>query len=232
MPRINTGRTIKAEANISERVKRELRQRGWSPAHLAEVMTAAGCKISTTAIYRMIDDDKPRRISFDEVVALAEVFGVAIDELMTPVDLLDKHKAAELLGRIKANEESIVLGAGEYVAAYAELLQLAVFDTDLHDYVMSQLDPDYYERRAEVDQDEDVRDALVAALDEDPPAPDHPFLTFTRELGGEKIRADITTMWNGLYRLKVAMIRQATEVANLTVQDDIVRGRRVDHGEH
>jgi len=86
MSRPNTGRTVDYEATIAERVKFEREQRGWSPAQLAQAMTAAGCSIQTQAIYRWEQEDKPRRITANELVTLSKVFEVPIDEMLTPVN--------------------------------------------------------------------------------------------------------------------------------------------------
>lgn len=232
MPRTNLGRTINAEANVAERVRRELRQRGWSPAYLAEAMTAAGCKIGTSSMYNLLDEAKPRRITLDEVVALAGVLGTTIEDLLTPVDIIDKRKAAELTDKLTKSMDTIVREAAAYVDTHAELLELAVFEADLHEFVMSQIDSEYYEHLDAIDgEDEDAYAQLEAELDEAPPDCPHPMLTFTRELTGEQVEVNITTMWRGLYKLKMAMIRQAYELASMTVEQDILAGRRVDDGE-
>lgn len=73
MARPNRARTIEAERNLARRIKLEREDRSWSPAQLAQRMTEAGCSISTSAIYKIEDDEKPRKITVDELVALAAV---------------------------------------------------------------------------------------------------------------------------------------------------------------
>lgn len=65
------------------RIATERAARGWSYKRLAEEMTAVGCPIDGTAIYK-IEKGEPRRSIFvDELVALSLVWAIPIDRLVS-----------------------------------------------------------------------------------------------------------------------------------------------------
>jgi hypothetical protein len=63
----------------------EREARGWSPAVLARWMTAAGAPMNQSAIYRIENGTPRRRITVDEAVAFAWVFGTTVGDLVMPV---------------------------------------------------------------------------------------------------------------------------------------------------
>ncbi|MDR1441404.1 MAG: helix-turn-helix domain-containing protein [Bifidobacteriaceae bacterium] len=88
MSRPNQPRSTTAEVNLARRIKFEREQRDWSPAQLAEQMTAIGCSIQTSAIYRIEARENRRRISVDELVTFARVFDTSVDDLLRPFDFV------------------------------------------------------------------------------------------------------------------------------------------------
>jgi hypothetical protein len=60
-------------------------------------MTDAGCNIQASAIYKIEKVDPARRITVDELIALARVFGRSIDDLLRPIGVLDQESAHQLL---------------------------------------------------------------------------------------------------------------------------------------
>lgn len=141
MARRNPARSIGGEANLSERITRELDSRGWSPATLAERLTAAGCPIQTSAVYKIINGDPPRRITVDELLALATVFDTSVDDLLTEVDLLDKKRAQEVERDLVGGCQDLFAAADRVIGASIELYTLAADDPDLHEYVLHHLTP-------------------------------------------------------------------------------------------
>src|SRR5215217_3528095 len=107
MARRNKPRAIGGEANLAERIRREREQRHWSPADLAMKMTDSGCSISTSAIYKIEGGDPPRRIAVDELIALAQVFGATVDDLLTPVEVLEQKQARNLLRELDEAEAQL-----------------------------------------------------------------------------------------------------------------------------
>ncbi|MGC1211268.1 MAG: helix-turn-helix transcriptional regulator [Micromonospora sp.] len=101
MPRPNPERQLRGEANLADRVAYERKERGWTTEGLAQRMTAAGCPINQSAIWK-IEDGKPRRrITYDEALAFAEVFGIPLDELSAPPELAADRTALRLLDEFR-----------------------------------------------------------------------------------------------------------------------------------
>jgi transcriptional regulator with XRE-family HTH domain len=84
MARPNKQRDIDVEEAFAQRVELERKKRDLSYEGLAKLMTAVGCAIQPSAIQK-IEKAKPRRrIVVNEAVAFAIVFGIPIEELLTP----------------------------------------------------------------------------------------------------------------------------------------------------
>ncbi len=92
MPPRNPARALFTEDGLAHRIAYERDQRGWTYEGLAKRMTDAGCAINQSAIYK-IEKGKPRRrITVDELVALAKVFDLDVNDLLIPLEtLLDKR---------------------------------------------------------------------------------------------------------------------------------------------
>ena len=82
MPRPNQERTIGAESALAFRIESERGARGWSLATLAEEMTAVGCPIDASAIYKIEKGSPRRRITVDELAALSRVWAIPMDRLV------------------------------------------------------------------------------------------------------------------------------------------------------
>ncbi len=103
MPRPNRPRSIASESALAERITYEREKHGWSYAGLAQRMTEVGCPIDQSAIYK-IEKGQParRRISVDELVALARVFELGLDDLLVPPDLAVEQETLALLEDYRA----------------------------------------------------------------------------------------------------------------------------------
>lgn len=138
MPRINMRRRVNAERDLAERIKYERERRGWSPAELARAMTQVGCSIATSAIYKIEDDEKPRKISVDELVAAAEVFEVEVAELMVPVEKVRQGKAREVAAQLDAANDKLISALGDLVDSYVQLFRIvAEDDLELFEYAQN-----------------------------------------------------------------------------------------------
>lgn len=122
MPRQNAPRRVNAERHLAARVAREREAAGWTPAQLAERLTAAGCPINLRAIYRI--EAGERSISFDEAVAFAKVFGTTLDDLTTSPEALDERLADEILDEIDEALQGIVGQGVRLVTAFGRLARL------------------------------------------------------------------------------------------------------------
>ena len=139
MPRPNSPRAIESETSLARRITLEREARELSPVVLAQKMGEAGCPISASAIYRIERADPPRRITVNELVALADVFHIPVGELLTPVELIEKERATELARQIPAaldNYEHSVIDALRLVYEYSVL---AGTSEDLSEFMHDQL---------------------------------------------------------------------------------------------
>ena len=122
MPRQNAPRRVNAERHLAARVAREREAAGWTPAQLAERLTAAGCPINLRAIYRI--EAGERSISFDEAVAFAKVFGTTLDDLTTSPEALDERLAELMIDEIDEALQGIVGQGVRLVTAFGRLARL------------------------------------------------------------------------------------------------------------
>jgi transcriptional regulator with XRE-family HTH domain len=77
----------------SERVRYERIRHGWSTAELARRVTDAGCKISQSSVWSVESGSPRRKVSAGEAVALAQVFGITLEELVQPPDDTERLQA-------------------------------------------------------------------------------------------------------------------------------------------
>lgn len=126
MPRPNPGRSLRTERDLARRITHERERLGMSYAGLGERMTRAGCPINQSALYKIEKGVPPRGISVSELVALSDVFGVPVQDLLLPVDLVLTARTSELLSEwdeavIDAREASSrVEEAWQQLRAHAE----------------------------------------------------------------------------------------------------------------
>lgn len=99
MPRPNKARKVYAEEHLAQRIAKE-RAAAKPPMTLeglAKRMTDAGCAIQASAIYKIEQGDPPRRITVDELVGFARVFGTTPEDLLTAPELRASKRIAPLL---------------------------------------------------------------------------------------------------------------------------------------
>lgn len=85
MPRPNPGRTLGVEDLVADRVAQYREQSGYGYESLAVRMREHGCAIHASALYKIEKGEPRRRITVDELVALAAVFDVSLDDLTKPL---------------------------------------------------------------------------------------------------------------------------------------------------
>jgi Helix-turn-helix. len=83
LSRPNKPREVYAESYLAARIISERARLGMSLEGLATRMTAAGCAINQSAIYKIEQGQPRRRITVDELVAFSRVFGLPLDDLLT-----------------------------------------------------------------------------------------------------------------------------------------------------
>jgi transcriptional regulator with XRE-family HTH domain len=104
-----TSSWLESEDNVAAQVRLERESRGWSTAELAERMRAVGCPINQSAIWRIESGTPRRRISVDELVAMARVFETTLQDLTLP-PVLHVHKK---LMRMVADHYTNIVGIAD-----------------------------------------------------------------------------------------------------------------------
>jgi len=97
MPRPNPPRSIAGESALARRVAHERESRGMTYEGLAFRMTKVGCPIQASALYKIEKADPPRRITVDELVGFAQVFGTSVEQLLLPPEVAASQELAELV---------------------------------------------------------------------------------------------------------------------------------------
>ncbi|HEY0888667.1 MAG TPA: helix-turn-helix transcriptional regulator [Nocardioides sp.] len=144
MPKTNEGRTVDSEANLARRIEMLRTERGWSYERLAKEMTDVGCKIQATALHKVEKGDKKtgklRRITVNELTALAKVFETTTDDLLTDIELIEQERAHELIEEIRRCMADFADLASANFNALWQLYELAYENAELAEYVAHQLD--------------------------------------------------------------------------------------------
>lgn len=110
MPRPNPLRPLRGEANLARRIAFERQRAGMSTEGLAKRMTDLGCPINQSAIWKVENGDPPRRITYDEAIAFAEVFGIPLEDLAVPPEVMADQTAIQLIDDYqRARQEHIDL---------------------------------------------------------------------------------------------------------------------------
>lgn len=107
MSRPNQARRIGANEAAAGRIQRERESHGWSYETVARKMTALGCAINQSAIYKIESASPRREIKTDELVALGRVFGLSLEELTQPPALQRKVEVRDLFGDIHRLEAEL-----------------------------------------------------------------------------------------------------------------------------
>lgn len=97
MPRPNQPRSIASESALARRIAFEREDKGMSYEGLASRMSKAGCSINASAIYKIEKADPPRRITVDELVGFSQVFGIPVEELLLPPEIVARKELLELV---------------------------------------------------------------------------------------------------------------------------------------
>ncbi len=107
MPRHNPPRSLAGEDHVAERVAYEREARGWSYETLAKRMTEAGVPMNQSAIQKIEKGNPRRRITVDELLGFAKVFGTNVSDLLLNRAIGEDAHAAQLFQRWKRAEEEV-----------------------------------------------------------------------------------------------------------------------------
>ncbi|MBQ0848142.1 helix-turn-helix transcriptional regulator [Streptomyces sp. BH-SS-21] len=92
------GVLLSGEANVAVRIKLEREARGWSTNALSDRLNEAGFEMNPSAVWRI--ENGKRRINLDEAIGFAEVFGLALRNLVGPPQLAAQARAMELIDAV------------------------------------------------------------------------------------------------------------------------------------
>jgi transcriptional regulator with XRE-family HTH domain len=139
MPRPNPPRPLRGEANLARRVAYERQRAGMSMESLAKRMTDLGCPINQSAIWKIENADPPRRITYDEALALEQVFGIPLAELSVPPEIAADRTAIRLMQeylQASAKSAAAVDKLLRHIKAHPETVRAieAHRDWQLHDF--------------------------------------------------------------------------------------------------
>lgn len=135
MPRPNRDRTIEGEANLARRVRMEREARGLSYEALAKRMTDVGCPTHGSALHKIEKADPPRRITVNELVALADVFELSVEDLLTPAAVLQAKRGREVVRKMGQAEKQLAEAVRGLTDAYLDYFMIAVPDPELREFV-------------------------------------------------------------------------------------------------
>lgn len=109
---------------LALRVERERTRpdRRWSYERLSQEMGAAGCRISHAALHAIERGTPRRKITVDEYLAFAEVFGVEPAELLLPEAIATDKAMRQALARYQEAADKALAPLERLTAALADLV--------------------------------------------------------------------------------------------------------------
>ncbi|MFC5821812.1 helix-turn-helix domain-containing protein [Nonomuraea harbinensis] len=113
-----------SEENVALRIAWEMRRRGWSQERMAQELTNAGCPTHQSAISKIVNpkpDGSRRAISVDEAIALARVFGIALEELPLPMDDAEGRDLHDLSRTVTHEGRNATEQYARFLLAWARL---------------------------------------------------------------------------------------------------------------
>lgn len=90
---------LAGEENIAVRIKLERDARGWSTNAVSDRLNAAGYEMNPSAVWRI--ENGQRRVTVDDALGFAEVFGISLSNLVGPPRLAAHTRAMELVDDIR-----------------------------------------------------------------------------------------------------------------------------------
>lgn len=142
-----TAQSPEGESNLARRVGQLRQEKGWSYERLAEEMKTAGYPSTHTASMFRIEKGE-QRITVDELLAFSRVFDTDITDLLTPIELLRKSRAREVVAGIADAEQTLTSAIVGACQVWREWYDLADADEELTVYAINLRDDEAWERHA------------------------------------------------------------------------------------
>lgn len=107
VPKPNPPRLPSAEDELALRIKYERMKRRWSTEEVARRMTEAGYPLNQSAIWRIENATPRRKISLDEALGFAKVFGVDLGDLIGPPQDAILRQIAALIAKMRDTSDDL-----------------------------------------------------------------------------------------------------------------------------
>jgi transcriptional regulator with XRE-family HTH domain len=169
MPRPNKARTVLAETYLAQRLAQERERRGMSYEGLAERMTAAGCAIQASALFKVEKGKPPRRVTVDELVALSEVLGIPMNELVSDPSKQWSARAWELHELMNIQFAAFAEAQAMADKANAEAQRFVLEYNDVvteHPEIVDELNVMFGDRESYQARFDALRNTMAQALDQ------------------------------------------------------------------
>nr|WP_070198750.1 helix-turn-helix transcriptional regulator [Streptomyces oceani] len=124
---------LRGEENLAVRIKLEREERGWSTTALSDRLNGLGYEINPSAVWRI--ENRKRRVNLDEAIGFAEVFGIALENLVGPPRLALHARAMELVEELRRRYRESRQAARAYSDATDALAAYVDEHPDINDEV-------------------------------------------------------------------------------------------------
>ncbi|MEU9001235.1 helix-turn-helix transcriptional regulator [Streptomyces sp. NPDC048551] len=124
-----TGHVL-GEDHAAARINIERRHRGWSTTSLSDRLNHSGSRMNPSAVWRI--ENGKRRIHLDEAIGFAQVFGIALTDLVSPPEL--STEAAELIEGLARAERAVQQAQHTHRQASDHLAAYLAKHPDLHEW--------------------------------------------------------------------------------------------------
>lgn len=126
MPKTGPRSSRSEESTVRRRLEWELRHRNLSYGALAARLTASGHPTHPSAINKLLHGRPRRRITVNELAALADVLEISLTDLLTSQDVVLSEQANKLLQELESGSEDLGGALSRYegvlsrIGAYVE----------------------------------------------------------------------------------------------------------------
>lgn len=140
MPRPSQPRFIGAETVLAHRIAELREAREWTYEGLAARVTAAGCPIQASTIYKIEKVEPRRRITVDEFYAFARAFGMSPSEVLASDDFKEQERLDSVIRRARDVWSTYEPIWGQWLAVREEMAWLIAGSDELTDRYRKHLD--------------------------------------------------------------------------------------------
>lgn len=125
--------TVTSSQGLARRIAYERERRDWKQTTLARRMTDAGFEMTQSTISKFERADDARRITVDELVAFATVFGIRVQDLLVPLPAVLSREVERVMRRHRDANAAFSAAIDEVIEARSELGALMARADELGD---------------------------------------------------------------------------------------------------